>query len=471
MIPLPHLADKTIAVLGLGKSGLAVARALLASGARVCAWDDNEAARRKADEEDIPLVELHACDWSDIDALVISPGIPHRYPSPHPVAALARAQCREIIGDVDLLRQSQPQAKFVGITGTNGKSTTTSLIGHVLASAGRSIEVGGNLGRPVLEMAPLGADGIYVLELSSYQLELCPSLVCDVSVLLNISPDHLDRHGGLDGYIAAKRRIFQGQQSPQVAIVGCDDDTTRMIADALKREGEQDVIAISGQERFAGGVYCLGRQLIDDLEGQAESIVDLDEAANLPGAHNGQNAAAAYAACRRLGLTRSEIVPALISFPGLAHRQEHVADIDGITFVNDSKATNAEAAARALGCYDTIYWIIGGRAKETGLKGLERYFGRIAHAFLIGEASEAFAKALEDQVPFSHCGDMDTAVSEARAVAARENLPGAVVLLSPAAASFDQYNNFEERGEAFRRKVQSFVHNANPVADRGRAVQ
>ena len=471
MIPLPHLAKKTIAVLGLGKSGLSAARALLASGAEVRAWDDNKQSRQAAAEQAIPLVDLLHCDWHDIDALVLSPGIPHRYPSPNPIAELARRHCCEIIGDVDLLSQSQSDARFVGITGTNGKSTTTSLIGHVLASSGRSIEVGGNLGPAVMNMAALGDAGIYVLELSSYQLELAPSLVCDIAILLNISPDHLDRHGGLAGYIAAKRRIFQGQLEPQVAIVGCDDDTTSTIADALKREGEQIVIEISGQNKRAGGVYCLGRTLVDDLEGQAENIIDLDQAANLPGPHNAQNAAAAYAACRRLGLSRSEIAPALISFPGLAHRQEHVADIDGVVYVNDSKATNAEAAARALGCYDTIYWIIGGRAKETGLKGLERYFGRIAHAFLIGEASETFAAVLDGQVAYTLCGDMDTAVSAARTMASRDQLPGAVVLLSPAAASFDQYDNFEERGEAFRRKVMSFANAASHASDAGRAVQ
>jgi UDP-N-acetylmuramoylalanine--D-glutamate ligase len=452
-IDLSFLESQCIAVLGLGKSGLSTARALKAAGADVWAWDDNESARATAEASEIPLVDLTKVDWSLPAALLLSPGIPHDFPSPHPVAALAKQAGCPLFGDVELLARAQKEASFVGITGTNGKSTTTALIAHILEGAGRPIAVGGNLGTPVLDLPALGSGGIYVLELSSYQLELTESLACDVALLLNISADHLDRHGGMAGYVAAKRRIFGSQKHGQIAVVGCDDDISREIHDQLLSEGSQRVIAISGSDKLTRGVSAKDGLLWDALEGEGRAVLDLKICPALPGTHNWQNAAAAYAACKAIGLQEGEIAGGLKSYPGLAHRQEIVGTLEGVLFVNDSKATNADAAARALSCYGTIYWIAGGRAKEGGIESLAPYHAHIRHAFLIGEAEAGFAEALQGRVPVTRCGTLDKAVAEAFKLARDERRPEAVVLLSPACASFDQYRNFEVRGDAFRAAV------------------
>lgn len=455
MIDLSFFSGLPVAVLGLGKSGLSAARALHTAGAEVWAWDDNEDARAKARAKDIPLVDLHTCNWAELTTLVISPGIPHTYPKPHPVAALARKHNAEVICDIELLGRAQHNAQYLGITGTNGKSTTTALIGHVFQLSGREVAIGGNLGMPALDLDALYEGGTYVLEMSSYQLELTLSITFDIAVLLNISPDHLERHGGLNGYIAAKRQIFHRQTKPRTAIVGVDDEICRKIYETLRAADEQVVIPISGSAKCAGGVYVRDGILHDDTDGQDLAVMDLREVPSLPGAHNWQNAAAGYAACKTAGIEPPVIVACLRSFPGLAHRQELVAVIDGVTYVNDSKATNADAAAKALSCYDPIYWIAGGQAKEGGIKGLEVYFPRIAHAFLIGEAEASFAKVLEGQVAVSRCGTLDNAVPTARELAISQGRPGAVVLLSPACASFDQFANFEARGAAFRKLVEA----------------
>ncbi|MGF1593622.1 MAG: UDP-N-acetylmuramoyl-L-alanine--D-glutamate ligase [Kiloniellaceae bacterium] len=446
-IDLSFFGGLPVAVLGLGKSGLAAARALHASGAEVWAWDDSEDQRAKARAAGIPLVDLNQVNWQEVTSLILSPGIPHSFPQPHPVVAAAKRHGVEIIGDIELLARSQRNASYLGITGTNGKSTTTALIGHILKLSARPVQIGGNLGTPALTLEPLDSGGIYVLEMSSYQLELTLSITFDVAVLLNITPDHLDRHGGFDGYVKAKRLIFHRQTRPRTAIVGVDDDTCRGIYEELKAAGEQIVVGISGDRPVPGGVYVENGVLIDDSDGKRTAAIDLKEVASLPGSHNGQNAAAAYAACKAVGVDPAVICACLRSFPGLAHRQQIVAVIDGVPYVNDSKATNADAAAKALACYDHILWIAGGRAKEGGLEGLEPYFGRIAQAFLIGEAAEDFARTLEGHVPVSLSGTIAQAVTAARDVASR--LPGSVVLLSPACASFDQFPNFEKRGEAF----------------------
>ena len=446
---------ETVAVMGLARSGLVAAQALQRGGARVMAWDDDAAKRDAAAAAGVPIVDLGAADLAGVAALVLSPGIPHTYPKPNPVAARARAAGAKIIGDIELLAQSRRQARYVGITGTNGKSTTTALIGHILAQAGRAVAVGGNLGTPVLSLAPLGADGIYVLEMSSYQLELTESLTFDVAVLLNITPDHLDRHGGMDGYVAAKRRIFARQKKPQTAVIGTDDDLTRAIADALARGGAQRVVPISAETRAPRGVYVEDGWLVDDMEGGARRVLELRRAARLPGTHNWQNAAAAYAATRALGIDAAAVVAGIIGFTGLAHRQELIATIDDVAYVNDSKATNADATAKALACYDAIYWIAGGLAKEGGIVSLAPFFPRIRHAFLIGKASDEFAATLDGRVTYSRCGELGRAVAAAREAALASRKPGAVVLLSPACASFDQFANFEERGDVFRRLVEA----------------
>jgi UDP-N-acetylmuramoylalanine--D-glutamate ligase len=455
MIEVAAFQGEKVAVMGLARSGLVAAQALQQGGAKVMAWDDAAAKRDAATTAGVPIVDLGTADLAGVKALVLSPGIPHTYPKPNPVAARARAAGARIIGDIELLAQSRSEARYVGITGTNGKSTTTALIGHIVAQSHRSVAVGGNLGTPALALPSLGADGIYVLEMSSYQLELTESLTFDVAVLLNITPDHLDRHGGMDGYIAAKRRIFARQKNPQTAILGVDDEPSRHMAEALARLGEQRVVPISAERHAPGGVYVENGWLIDDMAGGAKRVLDLRRAARLPGAHNWQNAAAAYAATRALGIDTAAVIDGLVSFAGLAHRQELIATIDGLAYVNDSKATNADATAKALACYDAVYWIAGGVPKEGGITSLSPFFPRIRHAFLIGKASEEFAATLDGRVPLSRCGELGRALAAARETALAQRKPGAVVLLSPACASFDQFANFEERGDVFRRLVQA----------------
>ena len=376
-----------------------------------------------------------------------------------PIDALRDAvvRCRDVAHDksidIELLALAQLKARFAGITGTNGKSTTTALVGHILAAAQRKVQIGGNLGTPALLLEALGADGVYVLELSSYQLELTQSLVLDIAVLLNVTPDHLDRHGGMAGYIEAKRRIFRNQAAQQTAIIGIDDAICRGIYDTLIGARAQRVIPISARMPAKGGVAVQDGNLIDDLDGKAATILDLEDTPHLPGSHNAQNAAAAYAAARVLGVDSATCAAGIKSFPGLAHRQELIANIDGVRYVNDSKATNADAAEKALACYGDIYWIAGGRAKEDGIDALAPLFPRIRRAFLIGEAAPRFAKTLGPRVPHEIAGTLDKAVALAREAALAGKKPGAVALLSPACASFDQFQDFEARGEAFRRLV------------------
>ncbi|HUB98085.1 MAG TPA: UDP-N-acetylmuramoyl-L-alanine--D-glutamate ligase [Stellaceae bacterium] len=421
MIEVTAFRKERVAVLGLARSGLAAARALAAGGAQVLAWDDAASRREEAIEAGIPVADLARQDLAGIRALVLSPGIPHRFPTPHPVAARARSFGIPIIGDIELLARSRAGSRFVGITGTNGKSTTTALLGHTLRQAGRTVAVGGNIGVPALMLEPLGPDGIYVLEMSSYQLELVDTLAFDVAILLNITPDHLDRHGGMEGYIAAKERIFARQRANQCAIVGVDDPPSRAIADRLAAEKTRRVIRISGR----GG--------------------------RLEGHQNPQDTEAALAAARFLGLSDAEAGAGIASFSGLEHRLEHVATIEGVTYVNDSKATNAEAVANALAHIDAVHWIAGGRAKEGGITSLTSYFPHLRHAYLIGEAAPEFARTLAGKVPFTMVGDLESAVAAAHAAAR----PHDTVLLSPACASFDQFRDFEARGERFRALVEA----------------
>jgi UDP-N-acetylmuramoylalanine--D-glutamate ligase len=455
MIRVTAFKDTKIGVLGLGRSGLAAARALAAGGAKIMAWDDAAKTRELAAAEGVTIVDLGTADLAGMAALVLSPGIPHTHPAPHPAVVRARDAGAEIIGDIELLARTQREAAMVGITGTNGKSTTTSLIAHIIDAAGRKVAVGGNLGTPALSLAPLGSDGAYVLEMSSYQLELTQSLAFDAAILLNVTPDHLGRHGGMAGYIAAKQRIFRGQATPQAAIVGVDDDICRRIHDQLTRDGRQVVVAISAERRVAGGVYVAGGVLTDDTKGAAAPVIEMAGLERLPGLHNWQNAAAAFAAVRRLGIAPDVAADAIKSFAGLAHRQELIATIDGVRYVNDSKATNADAAAKALACYETVYWIAGGLAKEGGIASLAPYFRRIRHAFLIGDAADSFGDTLAGAVHHRRSGELAAALSAAREMALAEGGKDAVVLLSPAGASFDQFSDFEARGEAFRRLVEA----------------
>ena len=453
MISCEGFAAKNVVVLGLGKSGLAAARALCRSGARVLTWDDSEARREAAIAEGMRTRDPERVNWASMDALVISPGIPHTFPEPHLAARLAKHAGVPIIGDVELLAASGANAHMVAITGTNGKSTTTALLGHIVDEAGRDHEIGGNLGPPIGEMAMMEDDGLYVLELSSYQLELCPSARFKVAVLLNISPDHLDRHGDMAGYVHAKKNIFHNQGAGDTAIIGVDTPEMAAIFQEQKLRNGRKVLPIASGTKAPGGVYVENQKLIDDMDGHAVDVMPLGDLDKLPGSHNAQNIAAAYAAARMLGLDVDHIVEAIRTFPGLAHRQEIIEYFDGVTFVNDSKATNAEATVKALGCYDNVYWIVGGRAKETGLDGLDAYYPRVRRAFLIGEAAEDFAAHLDGHVAYDQSGDLETATRAAHAAAVKDGLPGVVVLLSPACASFDQFTNFEERGDAFRTYV------------------
>jgi UDP-N-acetylmuramoylalanine--D-glutamate ligase len=469
MIDLSGYRGQTIAVMGLGKSGLASARALKQAGVRVLAWDDEAGRRDAAAREGIAVSDLSRESWKGIDLLVLSPGIPHSHPAPHPVAALARANGRPIVGDIELLAHASPAARYIGITGTNGKSTTTSLIGHLLKKAGRQAAVGGNLGMPALEFEPMGKDGYYVIEMSSYQLELTAPIPFNAAILLNVTPDHLDRHGGMGGYIAAKKRIFDGQGAADAAVIGVDDDICRSIHDALRTAKHQRVVPISGDRRVSGGVYAVDSVLYDDTDGGNAPVIALDEIRTLPGTHNAQNASAAYAAARMSGLSPEEIGDAMRSFPGLAHRQELAAEIDGVLYINDSKATNAEAAARALSSYHNIYWIIGGLPKDGGLAAAKPFFDRVRHAFLIGQAAAQFRDELAGVIPTTMSETLDAAVSAAHEKAQREQRADAVVLLSPACASFDQFANFEERGRQFCRLVAALPGSARNIRGKGAA--
>lgn len=458
---------KVFGVVGLGRSGMAAARSLSEGGARVIVWDDNADTRRKAGEAGFDTADLsnpHSLDG--IEAIILSPGIPHTYPEPHPVAKAAKDAGIPLISDIEILWRTERSARFIGITGTNGKSTTTALTGHILRKAGQRAEVGGNIGISALDLSLLGAEGSYVLELSSYQLELCEKAVFNIAVLLNITPDHLDRHGGMDGYIAAKMHIFDRQTEGDTAIVAIDDERTAGIAEALTA-GKRRVIPVSGKIGVPGGVYVENGILTDDTRNKAVKVLDLNEVPALPGAHNAQNAAAAYAVAVSCGLDPAVIAATIRSFPGLAHRQQRVAAIDGVLFVNDSKATNADATERALSSYERIFWIAGGREKEGGYANLEPYFGRIEHAFLIGEAAHNLAKTMDGKVAVTHSGTIEQAVIDAFVTAKKAGGGNAVVLLSPACASFDQFNDFEERGRVFVRAVHQLPGNDRRIYDNG----
>ena len=432
-------AGERYAVVGLGRNGAPVADALAAMGARVAVWDDR-AEVRLASRHDPLTTPFRLAGYR---GLVLSPGIPHRLPAPHPAADAARAAGVPILSDADLLyaavRRRGATARFAGITGTNGKSTTTALLHHMLVSAGWDSAAGGNLGTPALALPALGAGGVYVLEMSSYMLERLQALRFDAACLLNLSPDHLDRHGDMAGYVAAKRHVFDRQTSADTAVLGIDDPATEALAATLDGPA---VVRVSGER--PADVWCENGTLRD----RDGPLLLMAEAPALPGAHNAQNAAAAAALARALGLPREMIAEGIRSFPGLPHRQQRVGLLDGVAWVNDSKATNADAAARALACYDRIVWIAGGQAKAGGIESLRPYFPRIAHALLVGRDGPLLSSTLRSAgVPFSLSGTLDAAVAAARLLAPR--LGADVVLLSPACASFDQFASFEARGDRF----------------------
>ncbi len=508
MIPITTFGRRTVAVFGLGDSGLVSARALLAGGASVAAWDDSEAVRAKAEAADIPLVDLAAADWSAFTALVLAPGVPLTHPEPHWTVVRAQTAGVEVIGDIELFCRERARtvrhAPFVAVTGTNGKSTTTALIAHLLRSDRRDVAVGGNIGTPILSLEPPAGSRFHIIEMSSFQIDLTPSLRPTVGVLLNVTPDHLDRHGTMENYAAIKERVVASAEQP---CISADDDYCREIMERCRRRGF--IHAFSTREDFEDGYHVSeGRLRCDDAKYRvSEELADLTGVGSLRGLHNAQNALAAvcvlgalrnafaksarsrwskpdislsrrwfeseddYArrfagrftarfmgrqAARPTDAARRRIAlqAALASFPGLPHRLEEIGRLGKVLFINDSKATNADSTAKALASFPgDIHWILGGRQKEGGIGSLASYFPRIAKAYLIGEATDSFAADLDGKAAFEKCGVLAEAVAAASRDAAQSRGEEPVVLLSPACASYDQFRNFGERGEAFRRLV------------------
>ncbi len=471
MIPVSGFENRRVAVFGLARTGLTAARALQAGGAKIALWDEKADARESARAEGLPLEDLATADWRRFDSLLLSPGVPLTHPVPHWTVERARAAGVEIIGDVELFARTVNAAepwkrpKVCAITGTNGKSTTTALLGHVLQTAGKDAQIGGNIGLGVLSLPDMHGGSVYVLELSSYQLDLTSSLKADAAVLLNLSPDHLDRHGGMEGYVAAKRRIFQNQDKGDTAVVGVDDPWGQRICTELLAANRRTIRPISSGRAMGRGVYVLQGLLYDATGERATEVADLARAKALPGRHNWQNAAAAYCAAVALGVSPFDAAEALMSFPGLAHRMEDVGQVGRVRFINDSKATNADAARQAMSATPHFYWIAGGRPKTGGIEQLTDLFPRIEKAYLVGEAAPEFARTIGDAAPVSLCGDLERAVAEAYRDAAASGQPS-VVLFSPACASFDQYPDFEVRGDAFRDMVAGL---ASAPAERARA--
>jgi len=461
MIPVQGLAGVRVAVLGLGRSGLATARALVAGGAEPLLWDDAPEARARAEAEGFQLTDLtRDAAWAGMALFVTSPGIPHLYPEPNRHIARALREGVPVDNDIGLFFRSWASAdwdqfdrmpKVVAVTGSNGKSTTTALIHHLLHEAGRPTQMAGNIGRGVLDLDPPQEGEVVVLELSSYQTELARALTPDVAVFTNLSPDHLDRHGGRGGYFAAKARLFT-QGGPDRAVIGVDEVEGQFLANQLSTGAADDrVIRISsGQKLETEGWTVFARKgfLSEWRKGRQVASIDLRAVAGLPGAHNHQNACAAYAAVRTLGLPPREVEAGFQTFAGLPHRSQLIRERRGVRFVNDSKATNVDSAAKALQAFPRIRWIAGGLGKEGGIAALKPYLQSVAKAYLIGHSARDFALELGD-LPHEICETMATAVARA----ATEAEPGDVVLLAPAAASFDQYPNFEKRGEDFAARV------------------
>jgi UDP-N-acetylmuramoylalanine--D-glutamate ligase len=458
VIPVTAFAGKKVAVFGLGGSGLVSASALLAGGADVIACDDDAQSVAKANAAGIPTADLRQADWSKIAALVLAPGVPLTHPEPHWIVALAHTAGVAVIGDIELFCRERaklaPDAPFVAITGTNGKSTTTALIAHLAATAGLNAQLGGNIGTAILSLQPPRAGRVHVIECSSYQIDLAPSLDPSVGILINLSEDHLDRHGTMEHYAEVKERLVDGVPSNGTAIVGVDDDWCRAIADRLAQAGKR-VVRISVRQELSDGIYVTNGRIMRATPAGVTPIAELGGIGSLRGQHNAQNAACAAAAALALGLEPPAIQAGLRSFPGLAHRMEELGRRGAVLYVNDSKATNADSAAPALACFSDIFWIAGGKPKTGGIESLRGFFPRIRKAYLIGEAADEFAATLSPGVPHEIDGTLDKALAAASRDADASAVAEPVVLLSPACASFDQYRNFEVRGDAFRDLVRA----------------
>jgi len=457
MIEIPGIEKKKIGVFGLGATGLATCEALSASGAEVYSWDDKEEAREKTANTRYRAEHPKSWPWDELRSLALSPGVPLTHPAPHPIVRKAHQAGVEIIGDIEFFARAvnalpeKARPRIVAVTGSNGKSTTTALIGHVLKECGRDAIIGGNIGKPVLLLPSLEAYRTYVLELSSFQLDLAKTLRANTAILLNLSPDHIDRHGDMDGYAAAKRRIFLNQTKDDTAIIGVDDQWSQGVCAKLMSANAQRVMPISAEGSLGSGVFALDARLYYCLGDRNGEAGDISGISSLRGQHNWQNAAAALGAAIAEGVAPNIAVNAMDRFPGLPHRMEIVAKKGAVTFVNDSKATNADAASRALKSYSDIFWIAGGKAKEGGVASLRPLMNKVRGVYLIGEAARDFEGQLADAAPCFQCGDLPTAVARAARDAAASGLDAAVVMLSPACASYDQFRNFEERGEVFRK--------------------
>ena len=453
MIPITVFAGKTVAVFGLGKSGLISAQALAKGGARVICFDDETGRVADAEAAGLHTEDLHNIDWKAVDALVLSPGVPLTHPKPHWVVMKARKARVEIIGDVELFARERavkgPSCPFVAITGTNGKSTTTALTAHLLKSAGMDVQMGGNIGTPILALEPFTPGRTYVIEVSSYQTDLAPGMKPTVGVMLNVSEDHLDRHGTMENYAALKMLVPASVEPNGTAVIAVDDRYTREAADRIERAGKK-VVRVSVTAPLREGLYAEGTRIVGARNGKATPIAQLTAIGSLRGVHNAQNAAAAIAVARALGVSLPEIQKALTTFPGLPHRMEEVGRLGKVLYVNDSKATNADSAARALASFGDIYWIAGGKPKTGGITSLAEFFPKIRKAYLIGEAAKEFATTLEGKVPYEMSDVLSAAIDAATRDAHGSSYAEPVVLLSPACASFDQYRNFEIRGTAFR---------------------
>jgi UDP-N-acetylmuramoylalanine--D-glutamate ligase len=458
VIPVTTFAGKKVAVFGLGGSGLVSASALLAGGADVISFDDNVESVAKANAAGIPTADLRQADWSKIAALVLAPGVPLTHPEPHWIVRLAHKAGVAVIGDIELFCRERaklaPGAPFVAITGTNGKSTTTALIAHLAASAGLDAQLGGNIGTAILSLQPPQVGRVHVIECSSYQIDLAPSLDPSVGILINLSEDHLDRHGSMEHYAQVKERLVAGVPSNGTAVVGVDDDWCRTIADRLAQAGKR-VVRISVHRELSDGIYVANGRIMRATPAGVTPIAELGGIGSLRGQHNAQNAACATAAALALGLEPPAIQAGLHSFPGLAHRMEELGRRGAVLYVNDSKATNADSAAQALACFSDIFWIAGGKPKTGGIESLRGFFPRIRKAYLIGEAADEFAATLSPGVPHEIDGTLDKALAAATRDADAATVAEPVVLLSPACASFDQYRNFEVRGDAFRDLVRA----------------
>ena len=463
MIIIPGIKKKNVAVFGLGVSGIATCEALAASGANVFSFDENAAAREKTAHTEYRCEHPKDWPWDSLEAVAVSPGVPLNFPKPHPLVVKARRENVPVIGDTELFAwaiNALPEEKrphVIGVTGSNGKSTTAKLIGYILKEAGEEVYVGGNIGEAVLSMPAPNPNAYYVLELSSYQLDLTETMRLNTAVFLNLTPDHLERHGSMDGYFQAKRRIFLNQTKDDNAVIGVDDEYGEELCTELSSARETGITPILSNGALGRGVYGLGSRLFVNLDGKTALAGDLSEARSLRGVHNMQNVAAAVAVCAPLGVAPAIAVKTALRFEGLAHRMETVARIGKVLFVNDSKATNIDAVESAIAAYSDVFWIAGGRAKEGGVKALREKLGNVRGAFLIGEAAEQFEMELAGAAPCVQCGDIATAVKEASAAAMASNVKEPVVLFSPACASFDQYKNFEERGEVFRECVNALA--------------